>query len=60
MACNWGTAGKKFYQGTPTADAWCQAQHQKAVSGSKSLLWSNNTLRCRVSCHIARLLVHVA
>merc|ERR1711934_149545 len=40
MAYNWGTPGKKFYEGTPTSDPWSQGIHWKSTNekGNKYLL----------------------
>jgi len=36
MAYNWGTPGKKFYEGTPTADPWSQGIHWRSVNQAES------------------------
>lgn len=34
--CSWGTPGKKFYEGTPTADPWVQALHVRSLNEKES------------------------
>merc|ERR1719478_897933 len=36
MAYSWGTAGRKFYEGTPTADPWCQAGMHKQFNENEN------------------------